>query len=358
MSEGNFEIRIVNGLQGDPAVFALIRRLGEGILFDLGSLETLTHKDLLKVRNVFVSHAHMDHFIGFDRLLRVNVPHKRLIRIWGPAPFIDRVQAKLRAYTWNLIDADQIRFQVSEIFSDGHIEEALLSNSDHFEIRRSTSSQTLKEICSFEDGSQVSASFLDHKGTPSIAYKIAAPPFFRVHTEALKELGIKPGPWLSQLQSKMRRGNGDESIEIEGKLYSVKDLGEQLITIEASHSVAYLTDFSFDSDNLQRLKSDLGKSLHVISECSFLDADVDRAVDKAHLTSRQSSLLAAALEATELFSFHVSGIYGQFPQQVADEAQKIFQDLRQMEKKQLDEALNAELLRVDFLKKGLSARTS
>lgn len=353
MSELNFELRFVNGLQGDPAVFVINRRLGEAILFDLGSLDSLTHKDILRVRNVFVSHAHMDHFIGFDRLLRVNVPHRRLIRIWGPAPFIDRVQAKLRAYTWNLIEAEQIRFQVAEIFADGHIEEAVLSNSDDFSIKRQVSSQTLKELCSFDDGSLVGASLLDHKGTASIAYRLAAPPLYKVRTDVLAELGVKPGPWLSQLQSKLRRGQLDEVIVVGDQSWSVAALSQKLITTAPSHSLAYLTDFSFDRENLQNLKRDLGSALHVISECSFLDADLNRAVDKAHLTTRQSALLAAALGAEQLLSFHVSGIYGQAPEAVADEAQGYFSELKAFEETQFDLAIETELRRVEATQRQL-----
>ncbi len=347
MSEVNFELRIVNGLQGDPAVFVLIRRLGEALLFDLGSLEAMAHKDLLRVKNIFVSHTHMDHFIGFDRLLRVNVPHKRLLHIWGPAPFIDRVQAKLRAYTWNLIDDEQIRFQVSEIHADGKIEEALLSNTDDFEIRRKTSSQKLEHLCQFGDGTFVQAVVLNHKGTPSVAYRLAAPPRYRVLSERLLALHLKAGPWLSQLQTKLRQGCLNELLEVGGRNWSIAELARELIRVEPTHSLAYLTDFSFDRANLGRLRSGLGSTQQVICECSFLDRDQKRAIDKAHLTTRQSALLAAALGAELLHNFHVSGIYGQMPEIAAEEAQAFFEGLRGLDPLQLQGELEAELQGVE-----------
>jgi ribonuclease Z len=82
------------------------------LLFDLGDLTALSPRQLLRVTHCFVSHTHMDHFAGFDRLLRVCLHRTTPLHLIGPAGFADNVEHKLRAYTLNLLDAESIDFAI------------------------------------------------------------------------------------------------------------------------------------------------------------------------------------------------------------------------------------------------------
>lgn len=68
------------------------------MLFDLGDIASLSPRKIQRLGHVFVSHAHIDHFVGFDRLLWVLVGRDKLIHLYGPNGFIDHVHHKLRAY--------------------------------------------------------------------------------------------------------------------------------------------------------------------------------------------------------------------------------------------------------------------
>jgi ribonuclease Z len=98
-----FSPRLVNDPFGDPGLYVDFRFRRRALLFDMGDLGPQPAKQLVRVSDVFVSHTHMDHFIGFDRLLRVCLGRDARLRLFGPPGFPDQVEHKLGAYTWNLV---------------------------------------------------------------------------------------------------------------------------------------------------------------------------------------------------------------------------------------------------------------
>ena len=66
-----FRPRLLNGQTGDPALLVSLRWQGRALLVDLGRIDRTPAATLLPVEAVFVSHTHMDHFMGFDQLLRL-----------------------------------------------------------------------------------------------------------------------------------------------------------------------------------------------------------------------------------------------------------------------------------------------
>ena len=68
-----FHPSLVNGRYGDPTVYVETLFETRSLLFDLGEIASLSPRKIRRIDQIFVSHAHIDHFVGFDHLLRLLV---------------------------------------------------------------------------------------------------------------------------------------------------------------------------------------------------------------------------------------------------------------------------------------------
>ena len=107
-----YQAELVNDAFGDPGLYIDLKFSNRALLFDLGDISRLPTRKLLRVSDVFVSHTHMDHFTGFDHLLRVRLGRDVGVRMYGPPDFIEQVGHKLHAYTWNLVESYASDFTV------------------------------------------------------------------------------------------------------------------------------------------------------------------------------------------------------------------------------------------------------
>lgn len=324
----------VNERFGDPAILCQLVRHGESLLLDLGELGSLSKKELNKVNYVLVSHTHMDHFIGFDRLLRSHIPHKKPITIVGPTGIAERVRHRILGYTWNLIDQEQLPYRIYEVAKDNSISAYQLSKGTDFEIQAYDKALEIM-------GSHLKVLSLTHKDIPSIAYQLNFPTYWKTDINKILSDGLTPGPWISQLQAQDEIK--DTSIDINGRAYIIKDLKERYFTAHV-RSCAYLTDIGFTRDNLERLCRIFSQTYLFFCESSFRVEDAKRAREKDHLTSKQAALIAAKLGVKIFEPFHFSNIYGKNEEDTYNEAMGYWFKFRELTKAELDKEVDAELM--------------
>src|SRR5260370_19835447 len=97
-----FRPRLLNGQTADPALLVSLRWQGRALLVDLGRIDRTPAATLLPIEAVFVSHTHMDHFMGFDQLLRLFLARDATLRLYGPAGLADRVAGQLAGHPRHL----------------------------------------------------------------------------------------------------------------------------------------------------------------------------------------------------------------------------------------------------------------
>ena len=307
-----FQMQLVNGPWGDPALYVRIRWARRALLFDLGSITPLPFGDLLRVGEVFVSHTHLDHFVGFDHLLRTVLGRDRLLSVFGPPGIIGNVEGKLQGYTWNLVQGYPLSLEVFEVDLDA-IRGARFACAEAFR-RHDLAPRAFTGELWGEPGFRVRAAHLDHQ-IPCLAFAVEEPFHININKERLAELHLPVGPWLSELKAQIRGGVADETrIAVQwpggrGETFALGELKTALVDITPGQKLAYVTDAIYSPGNVERIVA-LAKAADVLyCEAAYLERDEPLAAERCHLTARQAGLIAREAGVRRLTLFHFSPRY-------------------------------------------------
>ncbi|TFG90874.1 MAG: ribonuclease Z [Syntrophobacterales bacterium] len=325
-----FSAHLINDPSADPGVYVKFKYRNEAIIFDLGEIYTLAPRQILRVRHIFISHTHMDHFIGFDHLLRICLGRNMHLSLFGPPGFTKNVEGKLAAYTWNLVHnyTNDFVIRVVEVHETDRME-TLYSCRDGFRAE-DTVTRKLEDPLVDEKRFTVRVSFLDHK-VPSLAFAMKEKRQINIMKNALDEMGLAPGSWLVRLKDDIREGTGDDSpiaARMKDGRTRIIPLGElrQLVRSTPGQKVSYIADAVYNSDNARKIVELAEGSNILFIEAPFLEEDADIAAAKYHLTARQAGHLAREAGAKEVRIFHLSPKYTGREHLLMDEAMGAFGD--------------------------------
>ncbi len=317
-----FHPRLINEPFGDPGVYVDFLFEKRALLFDLGDLHALSSRQLLKVTHAFVSHAHMDHFSGFDSLLRVFVGRKKVVHLFGPPGFIDRVEHKLASYTWNLIESyeNELLFRVTEVSPEGSGSTADFSSPLRFVRGPATPVLLPGGVLVDEEAFLVRAALLDHR-IPCLGYALEEKFHVNVWKSGLESLGLPTGPWLRELKSTVARGAPDDML-VEG--IPLGTLRAQALRIVPGQKIAYVTDVVFHAANAAAIVDLVRGADLLFIEATFAADEEERAAEKYHLTSRQAGLLGRRAGVKRLIPFHFSPRHSEEGDRLLREALEAF----------------------------------
>jgi ribonuclease Z len=316
-----------NGPCGDPVLWVDLPDEGHSVMVDLGDLRTVPNRKLLRVGRVVVTHTHMDHFIGFDHLLRLLLGREGELVMTGPTGFLDHVAGKIAGYTWNLIESYPVHLTAEEI--DGDTLRAVTYTGAN---RMQPGAPTERRFTGTLHGHRaytIHADIFDH-GIPVLGVVLKETEHLSVNKDRLDRMGLTPGPWLSEFKNAVRRcAPEDDPIEIptpDGtpSRHTIGELTEQILFRTPGQKIAYLTDFKHSKTNIEKAITLAHEVDLLVCEAAFLHADQKLAAERHHLTARQAGELARACKAKKLAPFHFSPRYPDREQELIEEAAQAF----------------------------------
>ncbi|MFV1951541.1 MAG: ribonuclease Z [Nitrospinota bacterium] len=322
-----FHSNLINGPFDDPGLYIEIFREKRALLFDLGEIKSLSTSKLLKVSDVFVSHTHIDHFIGFDHLLRLLLGREKRLRVFGPPGIISNIEGKLAAYTWNLVGDYPFVLEAVEISPD-KIRGSKFICKDRFNREDNESDIPFDGTLIDEPLLRIEGVHLDHL-IPCMAFSLSEEFHININKDALIQQDLPVGPWLGELKRCIREGRSDEymiAVPMKRgiKMTGIGELKDEFVMITKGQKVAYVVDAVYSEENIRKI-------IHIAQDCdilyceaAFIEEETERARERYHLTARQAGELARLAGAKRLEIFHFSPRYQNMEDKLYKEAMEEF----------------------------------
>ncbi|MCP3374212.1 ribonuclease Z [Bradyrhizobium cajani] len=329
-----FHPSLVNGRYGDPTVYVETLFEKRSLLFDIGEIASLSPRRIRRIDQVFVSHAHLDHFVGFDHLLRLLVGHEKSVQLFGPSGFAERVFHKLQAYRWNLVEKYpcDLVFDVSELGATDSISTTRFRMRKAFAAEAPVSRKTFAGVLCDEPTHRVSAAILEH-GTPCLAFALQEAAHVNVWKNRLLERGLPVGSWLHSLKKAVvERRADDHLIRIDeaapsDRLVPLESLRD-LLTVTAGQKIAYVTDAADTPANRAAIAALIQNADILFIEATFAGADAALARERAHLTTTAAGEIARQANVRRVEPFHFSPRYAGEPERMLAEVMAAFRASR------------------------------
>jgi ribonuclease Z len=314
---------LVNSHFEDPSLFVRIIREKRAFLFDIGNITKLHPGDLQKITDVFVTHTHIDHFIGFDTLLRALLRREIPLRVYGPSNIIDCVEGKLKGYMWNLIKEYPLKIEVFSVDGNSVTSSGFYAENRFQRIDRCTSrfDGTLVKEPLFT----IKALQLNHQ-VSCLAYSLEEEFHININKASLNDIGLPVGPWLSELKRAIRENRpGETEFVVSDRKFTLRELRE-IATITSGQKISYVTDIAINKENIEKIIEFARDSDTFYCEAYFMDKDMDRALQRFHLTAKITGRIAREAGVRNLVAMHFSPKYRGQDEKPEDEALREFRN--------------------------------
>lgn len=330
----SFHPRLINDPFSDPGLYVPFLFEKRALMFDLGELTSLTPKDLLKIDHVFVTHTHMDHFIGFDTLLRIFLGRDKVLHLYGPPGFFRHIEGKLAGYSWNLVREYDYNFilKVVEVHGD-------VTHARTYECKEGFAPQEPAVIEPFsgrllsDPAFHIEAALLDHR-IPCLGFSLVENFYINIIKEGLEKLSLEIGPWINEFKKALYDKADfsshfsvtwiDKDKTVKEKAFLLEDLAKDIARISPGQRIAYVTDVAGSHENREKIIDLAHGAEHLFIEAAFLEEDGEAARKKYHLTAKEAGEIAGDAGVKRFTLFHFSPRYAHRAEELRKEAMDAF----------------------------------
>ncbi len=293
----------------DPYLLIDFINQNNSILFDCGVKIWGKIKTLLKLEALFISHAHIDHLIGFDHIIRALLGESKHVEVYGPEGIIERISSKLGGYDWDRAADQELKISVHEICGETRktrVFECRKRFVPSEEIQSPIENRIIRQTRDY----RISAARVDHGGSPCLAYAFHEFDKLRIEKDAMDRIGLKPGPWVGDLLRALGAGKElPDVIDIDGVSLPSKRLTEEIIRTQRGIKIGYVTDTELTDATIPVIRDLVDSSDVLVCESTFLDEDREFASRFHHITAAAAGKLAREARVGKLVLFHVSSRY-------------------------------------------------
>ncbi|HLD16045.1 MAG TPA: ribonuclease Z [Candidatus Nanoarchaeia archaeon] len=239
-----------------------------------------------KITKILLSHWHGDHVFGLPGLLQSLIGHQYhgVLEIYGPKGTKRNFGKMVEAFP---LRGDLLKIKITEVNQGKFFE-----NNDFY----------------------IEAAKMQH-GIECLAYAFKEKDRRRINIDKLKKFGIKEGPIVGDLQK-------GKDIKFNGKKIKAKEV---TYTVPGK-KIVFVLD-TYINDNCYKIAKDADL---LISECTYMADDKEKAKEKKHLTTIMAAGIAKKAKAKRLILTHFSQRYKD-AKPMENEARKIFKNVQAAE---------------------------
>ncbi len=319
------QVRLLNGSTGDPVLFVDYPGRDDAILFDAGENHALGSKSLSDLKAVFLTHHHIDHFVGFDRILRANLDRDKVLSVYGPIGTIDKLYRRITSYEHPFFPFQKLVIAAHEVDPEaGRLRRADLECEKRFPVPEVIEADWSGPVL-FDAGEiRVEAAAVDHT-VPCLSYALVERAGYHPNPDRLKAGPLRRGPWVGRVLDLLRDEAPPETeVDIDGGRFSLGRLADDYFLKTGGSRLAFVVDTAWTEEVRCRLLVLAGQAQRLYCDCFYAAAQAESAARHRHLTALQAAEFAREAQVEELILIHFAQRYrGQYLA-LLDEARTIF----------------------------------